>query len=168
MKYLTFILFLVCLSAKAQVAYLLPNEEEILSFETKNGKKLMLAKDKDNGYIVYRFGSKEKIEREYPEKKDKESFKKFTYSYALRGGGKINAGIDLNYVAFVSGAYKYVIYTTYFAEDKRIAIGVKIIKPENNEPIADIKGRLKTQSGNLTGFRDSGLIAEDEEGMLYD
>ena len=45
--------------------YILSNEEVIFSFQTKNGKKMVLAKDKGNEYIIYRFGSLKKIELEY-------------------------------------------------------------------------------------------------------
>ncbi|WP_130735837.1 hypothetical protein [Flavobacterium sp. J27] len=41
--------------------YLLPNEELIFGFETQRGKKLVLAKDKNNAYIIYRFGTIEKL-----------------------------------------------------------------------------------------------------------
>ena len=54
-------LFLIPLAFWAQ--YLLPNEEIIYSFETKNGKKMSLVKDKSNKYIQYRFGTKSKIEK---------------------------------------------------------------------------------------------------------
>ena len=70
--------------------YILPNEENIISFITKKGKIVTLSKDKNNEYIIYRFGSKEKIELEYPEK-NKNSWNKFTYSFYHRGGGKANS-----------------------------------------------------------------------------
>jgi hypothetical protein len=54
MKKLLIILYLLIpLTFWAQ--YLLPNEEVIYSFETKNGKKMSLVKDKTNKYIQYRF-----------------------------------------------------------------------------------------------------------------
>jgi hypothetical protein len=60
--------------------YLHPNERIICSFETMKGKIVMLAKDKDDKYIVYRFGSKTKTELEYPENKEN-SWSKFKFSY---------------------------------------------------------------------------------------
>jgi hypothetical protein len=79
--------------------FILENEELIFSFNTKNGKKLVLAKDKENEYIVYRFGTKDKIELEYPEK-NKESWSKFTYGYYSRGGGKQNLAMELESIFF--------------------------------------------------------------------
>lgn len=146
--------------------YLLPNEVNIYSFETKSGKKMTLAKDKKDKYIVYRFGTKSKIEFEYP-KKIKESWGKFTYSFYLRGGGKINEGMDLNYVAFTNQNYKYVIYYTYFAVGEKVNIGVKIIDLKTKKT-TDIKGDYKTLKGTLAGFRDNDLIKVDDNGELYD
>lgn len=86
MKKLLIILYLlVPLTFWAQ--YLLPNEEIIYSFETKNGKKMSLVKDKTNKYIQYRFGTKNKVEMEFPSEKNKESWKKFHYNSYWRGGG---------------------------------------------------------------------------------
>jgi hypothetical protein len=42
------------------------NEEVIYSFETKNGKRMTLVKDKKDGYIQYRFGSRNHVEMEFP------------------------------------------------------------------------------------------------------
>jgi hypothetical protein len=53
-------------------------------------------------YIVYRFGTKDKIKLEFPENKA-DSWSKFTYSYYLRGGGAENEGMDLNYLSFENG-----------------------------------------------------------------
>lgn len=146
--------------------YLLPNEVNIYSFETKSGKKMTLAKDKNDKYIIYRFGTKAKIEFEYPQK-TKESWRKFTYSFYLRGGGKVNEAMDLNYVAFVNKNFKYVIYYSYFAVGENVNIGVKIIDL-NTKKTVDIKGDYKTLKGNLVNFRDNSLIKVDDNGELYD
>lgn len=55
------------LAAKAQI-FLLKNESEIFSFDTQSGKHAVLAKDKGNAYIVYRYGAKDSVEFEFPEK----------------------------------------------------------------------------------------------------
>lgn len=153
----------------AQADYVLFNEEVIFSFETAKEKQMVLAKDKENKYIVYRFGTKNKIELEYPENKDKDSWKKFTYSAYLRGGGISNLAMDLNYVAFVNGDYKYVIYTAYIAEEgEKSNSGIKVLDSKTDKLITDIKGKQSTRKGNLTVFKDNELINQDEEGMLYD
>lgn len=163
-----FILFLTQ-SLSAQASYTLSGEVLIFSFKTKNGKIAALSKDKNDKYIVYRFGTKDKIELEYPNEKTEDSWKKFTYSFYLRGGGIENLGMDLNYLTFVNGTYKYVLYTNYKAEaGNHENIGVKVLDSKTDKPIADIKGERATRKGTLIDFRDNELINQDEEGMLYD
>ena len=48
--------------------FTLPNEEVVFSFDTQNGKKVTLNKDKANSYLIYGFGTKDKIEFELPGK----------------------------------------------------------------------------------------------------
>lgn len=142
----------------------LPNEEMIFSFDTQNGKTVTLSKDKKNKYLIYRFGTKTKVEFEFP-RKSKESWSMFNYSYALRGGGKENAGIDLNYVYFTHQHFTYVIYDTYFAEEDKQRIGVKVINLRSGTT-TNISGNIKTRKGILIGFREDTLITRG--GELFD
>ncbi|WP_426094356.1 hypothetical protein [Flavobacterium sp. DSR2-3-3] len=141
--------------------YLLPNEKLIYSFETQNGKKLVLAKDQNDKYIIYRFGTKNKIEFEFPEK-TKESWNLFKYSFYLRGGGIQNEGMDLNYIKFINGDYKYVVHDTYYAVGNVNSILIKITNLKNNKT-TDIRGKEKTQKGNLTDFRFNKLLEIEDE-----
>lgn len=145
--------------------YVLNNEKIIYSFQTNNGKVMTLCSDKTGKYIVYRFGTKESIELEFPKNKDKSSWNKFEYSYWLRGGGVENEGIDLNYVAFIIEKTKYVIYDTYFANGKKYEVGIRVINLSNNITVKII-GNRKTQKGTLIDFRFDKSIKEAEE--LYD
>ena len=143
---------------------MLPNEEVIFSFSTAKGKKMVLAKDTTEAYIVYRFGTNAKIEFEYPEQKEG-SRKKFTYSFYLRGGGEENEGLDLNYVYFVSNGLKYVIYNNYSAADDKPSCGIKVID-ETKEKTTVIHGDSKTITGSLLEFRFNNLLETGEE--LFD
>lgn len=165
-KFLILLLFAITPHLSFGQNYLLSNEESVYSFETQNGKKMLLAKDKNDNYIVYRFGTKTKIEFEFP-KKTQESWSKFKYSFYLRGGGKMNEAMDLNYISFVNKNYKYVIYDTYFSVENKTTIGVKIIDL-NTGKIIDIKGNIKSRRGNLVGLRDNKHIGIDAENELYD
>ena len=124
----------------------------------------MLSKDKKDKYLIYRFGTKNKIDFQYPDTV-KTSWKLFKYSFWVRGGGVENEGIDLNYLSFTNNGFKYILYNTYFAVRDKISIGIKVINLKTNEA-TDIKGNIKTQYGTLAGFRESTLIATDDE--LYD
>ena len=142
-------------------SYILPNEQNIFSFQTVGGKKIVMAKDTSDKYIVYRFGTLSKIEFEFP--KDKvDSWSKFEYSFYLRGGGKQNDGMDLNYLQFTNDGYKYVIYNTYAASDNKTSVGVKVIQL-SSEKVIDIKGIVKSRKGSLVEFRDDEKISQGEE-----
>lgn len=154
------ILLLLPLGMQAQVKYLLPNEQTLFAFETFEGKKMVLAKDTADGYIVYRFGSYHKIELEYPEK-NKDSWNKFTYSYYFRGGGIDNSGLDLNYVYFDNKGVRYVIYDNYVAENNESTVGVRVIEPDHTE--TDIQGIYRKRRGTLINFRYNTLLQTGNE-----
>ncbi len=144
--------------------YALANEKVIYSFVTQNGKILTLCQDTAEYYIIYRFGTKHDVQLEFP-KKDEDSWTQFNYSYWLRGGGRENEGMDLNYVAFVNDGFKYVIYDTYFASENKSVIGLKVFDIKGGK-VMDIRGDLKTKQGTLTGLRDNSRIQPDD--TLYD
>ncbi|MFC3159659.1 hypothetical protein SAMN05443633_11313 [Chryseobacterium arachidis] len=156
-KLLLIIYLLISLTFRAQ--HLLPNEEVIYSFETKNGKKMTLVKDKNNKYIQYRFGTKNKIEMEFPKERNKESWKQFTYNSYHRGGGKQNAGMDLNYLLFKNNNYKYQIFRTYHAEDESFSTGITITDTNGKE--IEITGLYKTQKGCMCYLEDTEVKKED-------
>jgi hypothetical protein len=163
-KYIFYFLILfVSFSCYGQ-RYVLPNESIIFSFETANGKHVALVQDTADKYIVYRFGSKEKIEFEYPEK-TADSWKQFKYSYWLRGGGPINEGIDLNYVCFENKGYRYIIYDTYAAVGNVKDIGVRVMDLATKKETY-IPGKLKTRKGTMIDLRFKDLIAKSDE--LFD
>ncbi|QNN43719.1 hypothetical protein [Pedobacter roseus] len=140
---------------------ILPGEEVLFSFETRNGKKLTLNKSKADNNIVYRFGTKDKVELEF-QGKSKSSRKDFKYSFYMRGGGVQNEGMDLNYVYFSNNGFKYVVYETYEAVGNKQEIGVKIINLKTQKT-TDIKGDLKTRKGTLTDFRFNKFLEIGDE-----
>jgi len=153
-------LFLFPFAVYGQAKFLLPNEEMVFSFTTAQGKEMVLAKDRSDKYLVYRFGTREKIEMEYPEKTN-DSWKKFNYSYYLRSGGEENAGLDLNYLCFLRNGIRYVIYDSYSAESASSYFGVKVIVPGKTG--TDIEGYGNSRKGNLLHFRDNDLVETSEE-----
>ena len=119
------------------------NEKVIFSFDTQNGKKITLNKDSTNNYLIYRFGTKDKIEFEFPNK-SKSSWTSFKYSFYLRGGGIQNEGMDLNFIYFTNKDFKYVIYDTYVAIGKKQNVGLKIINLKTSKT-TNIKGNIKPE-----------------------
>ena len=142
----------------------LKNEEVIFSFSTQNGKMVTLNKDKNDGYLIYRFGTRDKIEFEFPDK-TKNSWTKFKYSFYMRGGGIQNEAMDLNYVYFTNQEFTYIIYDTYHAVGNKQQIGIKIINLNTNKE-TNIKGIKKTSKGTMVNFRDNNLL--EIGGELFD
>ena len=134
------------------------NEEVLFSFEPANSPKTLsvcISKTQPD-YIVYRFGTKDKVELEFPENKA-DSWNKFAYSYYLRGGGAANEGMDLNYLSFENGGYEYQIYQEYVAEDNTTNVGIKIIDKATNKE-TDIKGLSNSIEGSLINLRENKKI----------
>lgn len=146
----------------SETNYQLKNEKLVYQLKMKNGKQLSVCIDKNEKYIVYRYGSKNKIELEYPKEKDFSSFKKFEYSGWSRGGGIENSAMELKYLAFTNNGIKYVIYDTYFSEVEKLEAGIKVIESESK--ITDLKGLKKSAKGNLSDLKDK--VKEGDE--LYD
>jgi hypothetical protein len=153
MKHFLIVLILLFSKISFGQTYLLKTEEIILSFETKNGKKAVLAKDTMNLYIVYRYGTTNKVEFEFPDK-SKESWLRFKYSFYLRGGGTSNDGMDLNYIHFTNKNFNFTIYDTYNAIDMKSNVGIKVTNLTTNKT-TDIKGIYKSKKGTLVDFRDN-------------
>ncbi|WP_068944982.1 hypothetical protein [Chryseobacterium timonianum] len=157
------ILFALAVPLSIWAQYLLPNEEIIYSFETKNGKKVVLVKDKKDAYIQYRFGNKNKVEMEFPSEKTKDSWKQFSYRSYMRGGGKQNAGMELNYLSFANNGYQYQLYKSYYAEDESYSTGITVTDAKGKE--TDITGIYKTIKGCLCTLSDSNLIVKEDTGL---
>ena len=132
--------------------FVLANERVVMEFRTKNNKRLAVCRDKDNKYLVYRFGTKKSVELQFPEILDETSFKKFEYSSYLRPGGIENLGMSLDYLSFVNNGYRYVVYKTYASESvgNEDAVGVRIIDLKTKKE-TEINGDFKTYSGTFPG-----------------
>lgn len=154
------ILFLIPILTFGQ-NYILENEQVLLEFKTQNNKRVLIAKDKSDKYLIYRFGTKDKIEFEHPNDKSN-SWKKFKFSSYLRGGGKTNEGIDLNYLYFQVDNYKYVIYEEYTAETEQTNYGIKVIDLKSRKE-TNIKADKKSIKGTLSIFRDNDKVEKGDE-----
>lgn len=145
--------------------YLKNNEEIVYYFQTKNDKKMFLVKDKNNAYIQYRFGTKDKIEMEFPKERTIDSWKKFQYNSYWRGGGKENSGMEVDNLQFTNNGYTYLIYRTYFAEKETNSAGIIITDAKGIE--TRINGDSKTIIGCICNLEDSGLIEITDIGLSF-
>ncbi|MEO8514632.1 MAG: hypothetical protein ABI543_13815 [Ignavibacteria bacterium] len=136
------------------------NETMIFSFKTKSGKTAVLCRGSNESYIVYRFGTNKNVELEYPASLDNTSWQKFTYSYYFRGGGKKNAGQDLNYVSFQNNGYNYEIYDEYYSEDESTDAGIIVTDTDKNDTI--IKAIKNSAKGSLVELRYNDKIQQEK------
>jgi len=139
----------------------LDNEEVLLEFTTKRDKKLTIAKDKSDTYLVYRYGTADKIEFEFPTNK-RLAYQEFSFSWYYRGGGVQNEGMDLNYLYFKNGNYKYVVYQEYIAQTGKIESGILVINMKTDKRTT-IKAVEATVKGSLYELRDDKKINVGEE-----
>ena len=135
------------------------NEYVIFSFNTLPGKTASLCISKTitskSGYIMYRYGTKAKIELEYPAD-TLNSFSKFQFLMYSRGGGKANAGLELNNIEFTNNHFTYSLYDDYSAEGESYTRAIMITNDSTGKKITiDAKG---TVTGHLSVFRDKNIV----------
>jgi hypothetical protein len=165
MKWIVYLLLFCTQQAFGQSGLLKEGEQTVFSFKTKNNKEVVIARSKNNTYLVYRYGNAGKVELEYPANKEASGWNNFFYSYYLRGGGVENEGMELNYLYFINGDYKYVIYDTYFSIDNKYDVGVKVINIKTKKVVA-VEGDISSKKSTLTDFRDKLTVTEGDE--LFD
>ena len=125
---------------------------------------MSLCKDKTGNYLVYRFGTKDKIELEYPQKPAKTSWTAFKLYGTKRWGGKANAGFGDYSISFTNNNVTYKMFQTWEDETNKSDIGVTI-KTDKKEIV--LKGDIKSKEGSLLLLDDQKdkikNTAEDDE-----
>lgn len=134
----------------------LSNEELVYAFKTKKGKYLSVCKDKEDGYLVYRFGNAEKIELQFPKKLDKSSWDKFDSHTYHRGG---TAAMDEDHLSFEINGYRYKIVDERAIDqgDEHFYRGIEVLNLSTNEE-SFIQADSATSQGALMKLRDNSLI----------
>jgi|GEM_PF-404948 len=144
--------FLSCYTAEAQKPHYgilkKPNEQIVTSFSLAGkGKMVVVCKDSNDAYLVYRFGTPTQIELAYPEVLDTNSWHKFYFWNYHRGGGIMNEGMDEVYLSFVNKGIKYRVYETYYSVEGTSAVGILI---KMGDKTIDMPGIYKTQKNGLS------------------
>jgi hypothetical protein len=136
-----------------------PSEEIVFAFQLKNLKWVSICKEKNEKYLVYRFGTKQKIELQYPAETDSASWQKFSFQGYSRGGGKENAAMNFAYLSFNNQDTDYDIYEMWNSGDDQEKCGITVKKGNKT---ADMKGNLKSRKGYLLSLRDNDKIKIEE------
>jgi hypothetical protein len=128
------------------------NEVVMFSFTLNNSKKsACLCKDKNGKYLVYRFGTNDKVELQYPKILDTSSWKAFILDGQKRFGGKANAGFADYSLSFKNVNVEYILFDTWSDEGGSKEIGIKM---NINGKQTILKGNYRTKKGTLLRLDD--------------
>lgn len=111
MRYNILLMVLVLGNALAEDGLCLNHEQTVFSCRTRQASKYVSVcaskpLEKPDGYLQYRFGSRQKVELEYPSEKTG-SIDRFRYSHYFR------YQVDRTELTFRIGAYRYSIFSDY-------------------------------------------------------
>lgn len=96
----------------------LNTEKLVVSFQLQHGgKTVSVCMDTDEGYLVYRFGTRESLELEYPSDKE-QAWDQFTYDYSTKDAH--------NSLQFENGGFRYEVYQEDYATSAELKVGVKV------------------------------------------
>ena len=135
-------------------------EELLFGFDVAGSKKKLAVCYRGEDYIVYRFGTKDCVEFQYPEYVE-DAWNSMTYDYYMRGGGVENLACDLNYLTFEHEDYTYQVYDEYDTESESSSIGI-LVTDKKTEKVTDIKGNIESKHGSLNNLRWNSLIKKAE------
>lgn len=155
MKRIVFIVFIFSgLNSIAQLSNHLckSNEAVAFAFQLKNKKWVSVCRDKNDKYLVYRFGTKDKIELTYPALLDTTSWQQFSFWQYSRGGGKQNAAMEVAFLTFSNMNTDYEVYETWTVEEGKPICGITVnVKGKSTS----LKGVLSTRKNYLRSLRDT-------------
>ena len=141
------------------------NEYTIFNFSTSSNKMASLCISKvitaNYGHIIYRYGTKRKIELVYPTD-TLNSLSKFQFLMYSRGGGKQNAGMELNNINFTNNNFTYTLYDDYYSEDESYLKGIMITNSSTGKEVRI--GAKRNVIGHLSSFRDKNIVKFDPDG----
>ncbi|TFF35216.1 hypothetical protein [Mucilaginibacter psychrotolerans] len=133
------------------------DEVVVFGFKLKNGKIAALCRQKDNTYLVYRFGSVTKVELQYPAAPASSSWQLFRYSGYIRNGGAQNSALESYTISFVNNGVNYKLYQWGDYKHPFINVGIEVTI---NKKQTDLTGDIRTATGTMGYFYF-------EDGLLY-
>ena len=104
--------------------------------------------------MVYRFGTKDKVELQYPAVLNLASWKAFKYSGYSRGGGRRNLAMEMHSLSFSNNQVVYKIRDDWEAEHNENSASIII---NANRKKMELAGRASSKNGSL------GLLMDKED-----
>lgn len=128
-----------------------PGEKVLYSFTLPASHKLvMICTQKNDKYLVYRFGTTNKTELQYPTVLNAASWKLFHYDGYSRGGAG-NSPEELHSLSFKNNNVSYQITDNWDGYDNRHDAGIIIIANEKKTRITGVPSTIK---GTLASLAD--------------
>jgi hypothetical protein len=156
-KKIAVLVFSLAISPSFSQSLCAKNEIAVFSFQEEKSKKLAsICKEKESKYLVYRFGTAERVELEFPSSRDKNSWKKFKYSGRERNGGKQNVGFGDYTLSFRNGPAEYYVFQEWDDEAETYSIGINI----------HINGKSRTLFGSKSSQVGSLVLLDSENTHL--
>ncbi len=129
------------------------DEQVIFSFKLKTNNKIaLLCRQKNNKYLVYRFGANDKIDLQYPAVLNSASWKLFKYSGYSRGGGPQNSAEEEHSISFINNGSIYKIYDNWASIYKEKGECGIIVKMDGRE--TKLAGNVRSKTGALGVLRE--------------
>ncbi|WP_153014217.1 hypothetical protein [Pseudomonas sp. EpS/L25] len=151
--------------AKEQPDYLesslcLPKENIAFSFKTDPKEKIAsICIGPQRSYLVYRYGTQNHIELNYPTDPNSSSWEKFSFNSYVRAGGELNDPKGAREISFDNSGTDYSVYQNWGSEND-YEIGILIINKGKNYKISGIP---KSQIGSLSRLENSRDLLETRE-----
>jgi len=166
-KSIAVLLFFVCSCsfAKEQPDYLetslcLPKENIAFSFKTNPKEKIAsICIGPQRSYLVYRYGTQNHIELNYPTDPNFSSWKSFSFNSYVRAGGELNDPKGAREISFSNSGTDYSVYQNWGSEND-YEIGILIISKGKNYRISGIS---KSQIGSLSRLENSKDLLDTRE-----
>ena len=139
-------------------------EYVVFSVNTRSNKMASLCVSKNlsptAGYLVYRFGTKAKIELTYPAD-TLNSLTQFSFAHYNRGGGKQNAAMYVNSFRFSNAGFTYSLNDDWSSEDNQYSKRITITNNKTGKSTTmDAKGKA---TGTLQSLINKNIVRETDE-----
>ena len=120
--------FYLSMIAQSNTKLCKSNEKIVFSFQLNNNRYACICKEKNEKYIVYRFGTPNNIELQHPAILDSTSWQQFSFKGYSRGGGKQNAAMHYAFLNFYINNINYEVYEIWNSDDDKEKCGIFITK----------------------------------------
>jgi hypothetical protein len=152
--FVVILLFSNFINAQKRINYGLlqkPGEEVIFGFSLKNSNKtVLICCQKGDKYIVYRYGTKEKVGLQYPAILNATSWKAFRYSgYSRKGVG--NSPMEMHSLTFTNNHIIYKIFEDWDGDHHDSDAGILI---QVNGKKTKLEGKASSKNGSLDLLQD--------------